>query len=214
MKRIAVLVMLMAGAGCHKGPAPDIAQYQNRNLFTCCNIHYETDEINDANYYVGTTIPLGTPATIQGATGDSVTFLADGKKLTLQHRYGRDQESMAQYIDKVFVAVDPKTRLAGYSRSAQAAIKEGRVERGMTRDQVLLSLGYPATHKTPSLDAREWTYWYNRWVTFKVAFDDGGKVATVIGRPAPTQDQAIQEDAPPPAPAKAPAKSGKGKAKK
>jgi hypothetical protein len=212
MKRIVLLGALITVVGCHKGPSPElVSQFQGRSLFTCCNMHYEGDQISDANYFVGTTIPIGTPVTVQGLGGDSVTFAAEGKKLTLEHRYGRDQESMQKYLDKVLVATDPKPRLAGYSRSAQQAIKEGRVERGMTRDQVILSLGYPATHKTPSLDAREWTYWYNRWVTYKVAFDDAGKVATVIGRPAPTQDQAIQED-PPPAPApKAPAKKSKGK---
>jgi len=213
MKRVVWVAALVAIVGCHKGPAPEmVSQYQGRSLFTCCNIHYETDEINDANYYVGTTIPYGTPVTIQGVGSDSVTFVADGKKLTLVHRYGRDQESMQQYIDKVLVAGDPKPRVAGYSHSAQDAIKEGRVERGMTRDQVICSLGYPATHKTPSIDSREWTYWYNRWVTYKVAFDDAGKVATVIGRPAPTHDQDVKDDSPPPPPAsKAPAKKGKAK---
>ncbi|HVN83603.1 MAG TPA: outer membrane protein assembly factor BamE [Candidatus Binatia bacterium] len=215
MKRIALFALLVVGAGCHRGPAPElVSQYQGRSAFTCCNIHYETDQINDANYFIGTTLPLGTSVTIHGVGRDSVTFVADGKTLTLSHSYGRDQESMQQYIDKVLVATDPKPRLAGFSHSAQDAIKEGRVERGMTREQVLLSLGYPPTHKTPSLDAREWTYWYNRWVSYKVAFDDGGKVSSVIGRPAPTNDKEVHDDPPPPAPAaKAPAKA-KSKAKK
>ncbi|MET0151571.1 MAG: hypothetical protein ABW298_03030 [Candidatus Binatia bacterium] len=31
----------------------------------------------------------------------------------------------------------------------------------------------------------QWTYWYNRWVTYKVVFDDAGEVGEVVGRPAP-----------------------------
>jgi outer membrane protein assembly factor BamE (lipoprotein component of BamABCDE complex) len=218
MKRIMLAVVvaaLAAVSGCHKGPSPELmSRYQGRGLFTCCNLHYETDQINDANYSVGTTLPFGTPVAIETVSSDSVTFTADGKKLTLEHRYGRDQESMQQYLDKVLVTADPKPRVASFSHSAQAAIKDGRIERGMTREQVLLSVGYPATHKTLSTAASEWTYWYNRWVTYKVVFDDAGKVSSVVGRPAPTHDQPIQEDPPPPPPAKTSKPPVKGKGKK
>ena len=76
----------------------------------------------------------------------------------------------------------------------------------MTREQVILSLGYPATHRTASISAPEWTYWYNRWVTYKVEFDDKGVVANVVGRPAPTHDQPIQPDPVGKPAAKAPSK--------
>jgi len=62
----------------------------------------------------------------------------------------------------------------------------------MTRDQVLLSLGYPPTHRTPSLSGPEWTYWYNRWITFKVVFDDKGVVSNLIGGDALTKHVAIE----------------------
>jgi len=43
---------------------------------------------------------------------------------------------------------------------------------------VLMSLGYPPVHRTPSLDAPQWTYWENRWVSYVVYFD-GDKVSRV-----------------------------------
>jgi hypothetical protein len=48
----------------------------------------------------------------------------------------------------------------------------------MTRDQVLMSLGYPPAHRTPSLDSPQWTYWQNRWQSFVVDFN-GDKVDAV-----------------------------------
>ena len=48
----------------------------------------------------------------------------------------------------------------------------------MTRDQVLMSLGYPPAHRTPSLEGPTWTYWQNRWATMVVVFD-GDKVVRV-----------------------------------
>jgi outer membrane protein assembly factor BamE (lipoprotein component of BamABCDE complex) len=57
-------------------------------------------------------------------------------------------------------------------------IEQAQVEPGMTRDEVLMSLGYPPAHRTPSLDSPTWTYWANRWATFEVYFD-GDRVSRV-----------------------------------
>jgi hypothetical protein len=196
-------------AAC-KQPAPPglLQEYQGRSLMTCCNIHYETNEVNDANYFVGATIPAGTPVQVQSMTGNSISVTADGKQVTLVHSYGRDQESMQQYVNKILVPGDPKARLATFSRSAQQAIHDGRVEKGMTREQVIMSLGYPPTHRTASTSDNEWTYWYNRWVSYKVQFDNQGLVSNVVGRPAPTQDKPIEPD---PIPVPKPAAHGKSK---
>lgn len=197
--------------GCHAGASPELLrQYQSRTLFTCCNIHHESDQINDANYFVGSLVPLGSPVAVQKVGGNAVTFLAGGTQLTLEQRYGNKQESFQQYLDKTLVSEDPRQRLASYPQAVQAVIREGRVERGMTREQVLLSLGYPPAHRTASLNDPEWLYWYNRWVTYKVQFGPDGRVANVIGRPAPTQDQPIPIETPKPhAAPKAPAKKSK-----
>jgi hypothetical protein len=203
-------VAVLFVAGCRQAAPPGLLQeYQSRSLITCCNIHYETDEVNDANYFVGSTLPAGTPVQVQAMTGSSVTFIGDGKKLTVVHQYGRDQESMQQWVSKLLVADDPRAKLARFPKSAQQAVHDGRVEKGMTREQVIMSLGYPPTHRTASTTSNEWTYWYNRWVTYKVQFDDKGVVSNVIGRPAPTQDQPIQPDAAPVPQAPAHGKGGK-----
>ncbi len=207
MKRFAVVVVVGVLAACKPALTPEtLQQYQSRTLYTCCNFYHESDAINDANYHVGTIVPLGSPVQVQAAGRNSITFTAAGTKLTLSHDYGKDQEPFQQYVDKVLVPGDPRSKLASFPRSAQDAIRDGRVEKGMTREQVILSLGYPATHRTPSTAAPEWTYWYNRWVTYKVAFDDTGKVANVIGRPAPTEDRPITPNAPPPRPTSKPKK--------
>src|SRR5262249_16453237 len=138
-----------------------------------------------------------------------VTVNAGGTKVAIQQYYGREQESFQQFLDKLLVAEDPKSKEAHFAHAAQAAITDGRGEKGMTREQVLMSLGYPPTHRTPSLSAPTWTYWYNTWQTYQVTFDDAGTVAQVIGQPAPTQNQPIKPDAPPPHAAPAPKKRHK-----
>jgi outer membrane protein assembly factor BamE (lipoprotein component of BamABCDE complex) len=206
-------------ASCHQASPPPAApaQLEGRSLFTCCNLHYEEEEISDANYWVGTLLPAGTPVRIDKLTDDGAMLSAGDVKLKLTHEYGAKEESRDQYLAKVLVANDPKPRIAAYPKEVRRAIEKAKVERGMTREQVLLSLGHPATSVTPSLQGKEWTYWYNpeaqpwynRWAAYKVVFDDAGKVADVIGRPAPTaQVPILNADAPPPPP---PSDSGQSK---
>ena len=211
MKRmLAVGVLGVAIAACHPAVSPEVLrQWQSRQLYTCCNIHYETATISDANYYVGSLLPFGTAATVQKMTSDSVTFAAGGTALTLAQSYGRDQENSQQYFAKIFVDTDPHTVFNTYSKQVQSAITEARVERGMTKPQVLMSLGYPPTHRTASTNLNIWTYWYNQWVTYQVNFDDSGKVANIVGT-APTNNQPII--APTPIPA-APVHKIRGKSK-
>ena len=199
---VAVVILTAASVvGCQPALSPEALQtYQNRTLYTCCNIHQESGYVSDANYDTGTIVPLGSTARVEAAGRNSVTILADGTKLTLSQDYGRGQESFQQYLDKVLVTDDPKARVASYSRSVQDAIRDGRVEKGMTKEQVILSLGYPPTHRTPSTTSNVWTYWYNHFVTYQVAFDDTGTVSNVIGRPAPTQDQPVTQEVPRAAP--------------
>jgi hypothetical protein len=204
-------------AGCHHGTsAPEPSrQVDNRTRYTCCNLHYEGDETNDANYWTGKTLPAGTAVRIEKLTEESVTFSAGGERLTLKHEYGTKQERFSQYLDKILVLSDPRPRIGAYPPAVRRAIDNSKVERGMTREQVILALGYPPTHRTPSLREREWTYWYNRWVTYKVVFGDAGKVADVVGRPAPTAEMPIANaDASPPSAASQTKSSKHSKSKK
>src|SRR5690349_7303386 len=141
MKRLIALFGVIAVAGCAAKVAPDVLQrWQSETLYTCCNIHYEKDEIVDANYYVGTNLAFGSPATVQGMSTDSATFTSGATKLTLLHRYGSQQESFDQYLSKVLVSIDPRDRFKTFPPKVQEAINNAKVEKGMTREQVLMSL--------------------------------------------------------------------------
>jgi len=195
-------------AACHKAASQAAPSLEPEGRFTCCNLRYESDEVSDANYWVGETIPAGTPVKIESVKPHSVTIVAGDKKLTLKHEYGTKEESFEQYLQKILVRYDPRRRIGEFPDEVQSAIAKAKVERGMTREQVLVSLGYPPSHRTPSLQDLEWTYWYNRWITYKVLFDQRGKVTGVVGRPAPTAEVEIKNADP------APARAEKKKSKK
>jgi hypothetical protein len=211
MKHATAIGLLgVALAACHQPVSPEVLhQWQSQTLYTCCNIHYEKNDVSDANYTVGSTLPFGSQATVEKVTSDTLTFRAGGTELTLGHSYGREQESSQQYFTKILVTADPRATFASWPKDVQSAISESRVEVGMTKPQVIMSLGYPPTHRTASTDLNTWVYWYNRWVTYEVIFGDNGKVANPVGN-APTHNQPIAAPTPAPAPAH-PAKRGKKK---
>lgn len=206
---LAIGLLGVALAACHQPVSPEVLhQWQSQSLYTCCNIHYEKNEVVDANYYIGSTLPFGSQVTVEKVTSDTLTFRAGATELTLVHSYGRDQESAQQYFQKIFITSDPHVAFASWPKDVQSAISDSRVEIGMTKPQVIMSLGYPPTHRTASTDLNTWVYWYNRWVTYQVQFGDDGKVSNLVGN-APTRNQPIA--APTPAPAAHPAKRGKKK---
>jgi len=70
-------------------------------------------------------------------------------------------------------------KIDDFSETDREGIKDGKVRVGMTKDGVRIALGYPATHKTSSLNENTWIYWTNRFKSFKVEFDEKGKVTKI-----------------------------------
>jgi hypothetical protein len=188
-------------------PPEVLSQWQSRPLYTCCNLHYSREVINDANYDVGGLLPFGSAVTIDSMTEDAVTFHSGATRLTLEHAFGKNQQSSQQYFSKIFVETNPHDAFVTYPASVQDAIRDGRVERGMTKEQVLMSIGYPPIHRTASTDLDTWLYWYNRWTTYQVQFGANGKVSAVRGSNAPTDNRAIVM--PSPTPTEAPSRRGR-----
>ena len=198
MRRGLGMLALVAIVAACKGPTvPSPLTGESRYL--CCNMHYEKPEISDVNYLRGTTIPFGTRVQILEVRRNTVKFQAAGHPpIELVLKYGKDQLSMDQYLSRIFVTEDPRLQLrpappppakgrkgskaprpAEKAPEVEKLIETGTVEPGMTREQVLMAIGYPPAHRTPSLDSPTWVYWQNRWATMEVVFD-GNKVARVV----------------------------------
>ena len=197
--RIALVLGLAAAVpfvtGCPVGGAKVESPLNGQFRYTCCNIRYEKNEITDVNYQMGGIIPYGTRVQIIEVKKNAVKFLPEGHpEMTLVYRHGRKVYPFEQYVDRIFLTEPPRLSAAPVASSkkkgAKAAassankfekqIQQGIVEPGMTKQDVLLALGYPPAHRTPSIEQPIWTYWRNRWDVFMVYFD-GDKVDR-IGR--------------------------------
>jgi hypothetical protein len=173
----AAALALALGAACRGPVIPSPVTGGSRYL--CCNMHYENPEISDVNYQVGTLIPFGTQVQVLEVRRKAIKFQPAGHPpILLLLRYGENVLPMETYAERLFVAEDPRTKLKKVPAKTVKLIEAGGVDPGMTKDQVLMSLGYPPAHRTPSLETGQWSFWQNRWQQFVVYFD-GDKVSRV-----------------------------------
>ena len=63
--------------------------------------------------------------------------------------------------------------LTALSDADRAGIQQGQVFQGMSKQGVIIAIGYPPEHATPSLDSDQWSYWRNSHSRFVVHFVDG-----------------------------------------
>lgn len=152
-----------------------------RQGFTCCNFHFDGDTVSDSNFAELPVLPAGTPVTIMGYGRHRANIDVDGKPMRLDHEEGRDQESLDTWVNKIIVAQDPRPRIAGYPADVQAAIKAGKVMRGMTREQALIAVGYPVTKTTKSIDLPVWRLWNSKRGEYQLNFDADGRITTITG---------------------------------
>lgn len=150
--------------------------------FLCCNMRTYGDSISDINYdEQGTSIvPVGTPARITAYDFRFFNLDLAGKPQRIKNDYSRNI-SLIDFAKRYVVTEDPKRKIASFPPAMGAAILAGKVMPGMTREQVLMALGYPVASENPSLDAPVWRYWRDSWSEFQVNFDAQGLVKDVAG---------------------------------
>lgn len=125
---------------------------------TCCNLRYEGDWISDANWHSMPMIPAGARIVIKDYGRHRAHVEIDGRPLRIGLDYGRKQSTIEQFMAQIAVRDDPRPRIAGWPPAIQQAVGSGRVIAGMTREQVIVALGYPRLDRTASLEAATWTY--------------------------------------------------------
>ncbi|MCK4502707.1 MAG: hypothetical protein KAU22_06695 [Desulfuromonadales bacterium] len=161
---------------------------QEGSRFSKYNIHSQgKDVVNFKASYANYTnpgpghviVPFGTKINVTKRTRRGFVFTYDNgsKKVTFEYQEKRMGMSVDEYIDLITSATP--VSYPGLSKLDKKGIAAGEAFKGMTRKGVMAALGYPAVHKTPSLKAKTWIYWANRFRTVAVDFNDQGKVSNV-----------------------------------
>lgn len=176
--RFAVCGLLAAGVAGAAFAEPNLEGY------LCCNMRTDGSWISDINYAGGGVrlIPAGTPVKATGYGRYRVYVEIEGTEQAIGNDYSRDID-MAAFAQRYIVKEDPRAKLASYPSKIREAIRSARVTRGMTREQVLMSVGYPVSSENPHLDADIWRFWRDSFSEFQLVFDEQGKVKAISTDP-------------------------------
>jgi hypothetical protein len=151
---------------------PPIQPQAGSTYFTRVNFWYERGQSSATNYTRGYLVPVNTEVTLVAVGKDAFTLrTADGESVKIVNVPGYTRASITELLTRYLA--DRQTRIDLYGEAVAAQIRTGTPRIGMTKDQVLLTRGYPPFHETPGLDADRWVYWSSRFVKQTLAFHNG-----------------------------------------
>ena len=148
-----------------------------RDAYTMTVLHPDEarSRLYTVNYQLPGYLPLCTRVRIQTLTADEMTFkvIETGRVYEyLNHRSNR--APLENHLMKFFGrSCDPRA-IERLSARDQEGIALGKGLPGMTKEGILLAMGYPPEHRTPNLKLPEWIFWRSRFDTFKLHFNAEG----------------------------------------
>jgi hypothetical protein len=148
--------------------------------FLCCNAFSDGEYISDLNA-PGTDrhrVRVGSPVHVSSVGKHKLKVDIENKKQQIANDYSREI-SMSEFLKRWVVTGDPSERIKTFPKNIQLAIADGRLIRGMTREQTLMSLGYPTADDVANLSSKTWLYWITDHVQYRVNFDGNDLVADV-----------------------------------
>ncbi|MBO7147420.1 MAG: hypothetical protein J6W81_06700 [Lentisphaeria bacterium] len=151
-------------------------------IYTSYNLWYDADgDIRSENIQQGTILPFGTQIEFIDANTDRIRFrrVSDGKEFRIKYNINRNMIPVEQFIKRLFVLRDGKDLAMNVRPLILEKIRRGIVEKGMTREEVLLAFGPPPAVRTPSETVDTWLYWTDDGVTCRIVFF-GNKVISII----------------------------------
>lgn len=154
--------------------------------YTCCNLHSYEGWISSDNLQGGDLVAAGESARFDEIKKNYYLYgNIGGIDMALRHDNARSKEDTLNWARRIIVAENPRPRLASWTPEIQKAVQYGRVMVGMTKEQVLMSLGYPSSVGTFDVSSDEWRYWTalgNQPVDLKFGMDQ--KLASISGIPS------------------------------
>jgi hypothetical protein len=180
-----LLVLFILISGCGR-PIKNVDPKQV--LFLQNNIHTQ-EHTNTGEYrasYANWTdpgkghviIPVNTLVTVDRfKSGFALILQSTQKSILFEVNEKNAGMSTEEYVRLI---ISPQAvELDRFSEIDRKGIQEGKAYVGMTKEGVRIALGYPARHKTPSLENNTWYFWTNRFRAFPVEFDENGMVKSV-----------------------------------
>ena len=136
-------------------------------------IRYENGTHLTTNFRRGASIPVNTPVKLLNITSKTIEVEVDNssQKLLVKNVEKHTGDDVYRAFDKLFAR--KKVNLSKFTSLELDHIKSGTVANGMSKDAVIIAIGYPPITETTNLDSNLWVYWSGRFNKFNVHFKDG-----------------------------------------
>ena len=143
------------------------------SLYLKKNIWYDNPkDISCLNIQQGRILTFGTEVEPVNVTDYKLTFktVKDGKKFTIDYYHSLIMLPMEGFIKHIFTLKDRAKLTKGMKPAHVKLMLAGKVKRGMTKRQVLLTCGTPAPCRTPTTLGSTWIYWLTEDSVYRVVF--------------------------------------------
>jgi len=182
--RIALLIAVLAVACRHTIEPTEAAVTglpADTPVYTLTNLHAEEEKVSAANFQYPDVIPVCSQVTLLKAKKDYLEFRVDetGREYWYQN-HGAVGEPFADHLARYFGPVCPQAELAALNDAERDAVRAGTVQVGMSKEAVILAIGYPPKRDTRSTELPRWRYWSGSRADFIVVFGDDGRVEKVV----------------------------------
>ncbi|MGH1439871.1 MAG: hypothetical protein ACRBBR_07175 [Cellvibrionaceae bacterium] len=148
-----------------------IEPQEGQTYYTRYNFMFEKGRHVTTNYWRGELVPFNTKVTLVSLGGKKMVLDMDGVQIT----FVNVQKFTKRGIEKIASELlsPRKISLKGVSGELRDDMEAGIMRLGMTKEQVLMTRGYPPRHKTPSTKANTWRYWSSKFIQRSLVFQKG-----------------------------------------
>lgn len=152
---------------------PFVNPVAGQTYYTRFTFHDEDGEYNTTNYTRGGLVPINTAVTLIEMSGDEMRLKLNdsGRRITVKNKEKYTKKSLPEFARLLLAA--ESTPLDKLPPEVAKAVREGELHKGMTKELVLMTRGYPPAHETPSTDGDRWVYWSSRFIKMTILFTDG-----------------------------------------
>ena len=197
MTILALILLALSGPGSALAVAdlsPDglfLKRLEGRYFFLGCNLHADmiNNKISTVNYQLpGEVLLWGTEVRIIRVGNRRLVFeeMKNNRRYTYEfHWKTRRIGLLPEHLGRVFLetADELQQKVEAMSGVDRDGIYEARVKPGMSREAVLVAIGYPpefANREALETD-RDWLYWISRHKKMIVSFGRDGLVSRISG---------------------------------
>jgi hypothetical protein len=142
-----------------------------KQYYTRYNFMYERGTHLTTNYWRGTLVPINSKVKLVSIDDDEMEIEVDGETIEFDNVEKFTRRNISEIASEL-LSPEP-IALNKVPAEFRDDLQAGNLRIGMTKEQVLMTRGYPPRHKTPSTDSNTWTYWSSRFVHLTLVFKDG-----------------------------------------